>query len=379
MANQGIKGFYIHSRQGLQQPYLSEAFFSQVDVAIEAAKEHGLTVCLYDEYPYPSGVAGGDVIVGNPQFYATSLKQIQFTAAGGLLRRVLPEGKILAAKAYPIKNAQVDFNHEIDLKAYIGMLLTEDSYIETGLTAYNRKRYFASEPRPVLEVSFPTGDYQVYISLQSEVTHHKYWNHFIDTLNPQEIAEFINLTHERYCQRNAKPFDDYNALIYDMFCEAFEKPISKWCHEHGIKYCGEKPAMRFSQLKYMDMPGSDNGHKKAGAGLDLFQPRIRTNPRTVALLISGITHLVLHGFFYSTHALKKHDAPPSFFFQMPYWPLFSNLSEHINAIGAMFADSYIDSRVLVVDPHSGVPNRGQLQTYQRLLEQLAANHIVSHL
>ncbi len=61
MAAQGVKGFFIHSRQGLSTPYLSDSFFRLVEAAIEAAKDRGLLVNLYDEYPYPSGVAGGDI------------------------------------------------------------------------------------------------------------------------------------------------------------------------------------------------------------------------------------------------------------------------------------------------------------------------------
>ncbi len=57
MADKGIRGFFIHPRQGLRQPYLSDAFFRRVRVAIEAAESHGLVVHLYDEYPYPSGIA----------------------------------------------------------------------------------------------------------------------------------------------------------------------------------------------------------------------------------------------------------------------------------------------------------------------------------
>jgi hypothetical protein len=53
MAAQGVRGFFIHSRQGLEQPYLSESFFQMVNAAIEAADEHDLFVHLYDEYPYP--------------------------------------------------------------------------------------------------------------------------------------------------------------------------------------------------------------------------------------------------------------------------------------------------------------------------------------
>ena len=59
MAHKGVRGFFIHSRQGLKQPYLSESFFRMIEVAVEAAEELGMVVHLYDEYPYPSGIAGG--------------------------------------------------------------------------------------------------------------------------------------------------------------------------------------------------------------------------------------------------------------------------------------------------------------------------------
>jgi hypothetical protein len=61
MAEKGIRGFFIHPRQGLKQPYLSEAFFRLVEHAVSIAEDAGLVVHLYDEYPYPSGVAGGEV------------------------------------------------------------------------------------------------------------------------------------------------------------------------------------------------------------------------------------------------------------------------------------------------------------------------------
>ncbi len=75
MSEAGIKGFFIHPRQGLKQPYLSESFFDCVTCAIEAAEQQGMIVHLYDEYPYPSGIAGGKVVLGEPQFQATQLIQ----------------------------------------------------------------------------------------------------------------------------------------------------------------------------------------------------------------------------------------------------------------------------------------------------------------
>ena len=45
MADKGIRGFYIHPRQGLGQPYLSESFFEMVDVAVELLEAAQEQVC----------------------------------------------------------------------------------------------------------------------------------------------------------------------------------------------------------------------------------------------------------------------------------------------------------------------------------------------
>ena len=140
MASQGIKGFFIHTRQGCQRPYLSESFFQVVDAAVEAAEEHGMIVCLYDEYPYPSGIAGGEVVLGNPKFHATRLAHQSQVVDGGYIRMTLPAGKVLSVKAFPMDGDRVDYAGAIDLRNHVGVVLTEDSYVETGLTAYNRKR-----------------------------------------------------------------------------------------------------------------------------------------------------------------------------------------------------------------------------------------------
>ena len=155
MARQSVCGFFIHSRQGLAQPYLSEAFFEMMDVAVAAAEEHGLVVHLYDEYPYPSGVAGGQVTLGQPQFHATELIQRTYDVPGGPVRIELPAGKVLSIVAFPVADGCPDWTHGIDLADHVGPLLVVDSYRETGLTRYNQKRYFASRPTPVLEATLP--------------------------------------------------------------------------------------------------------------------------------------------------------------------------------------------------------------------------------
>jgi hypothetical protein len=461
MAAQGIRGFHIHPRQGLAQPYLSESFLDMVEEAVAEAARAGLAVHLYDEYPYPSGVAGGQVVLGEPRYQATRLVQRRFDLDGGPVRLPLPRGRVLACVAFPLEaGGAVRWDAPLDLLAHVGTVLGEESFAEVGLTPYNRKRYFASDPVPVLEATLPAGPHRLSVSVQAQVEDHKYWGRFADVLDPAAVREFLRRTHERYAARlghlfgaavvsifadetapgwsaalpeayRARHGEDLAPLLpalhepahpdhlrvaaavqdlrYDLFCAAFEAPIAAWCRAHGLRYTAEKPVLRLAQLRWTDLPGCDAGHVKAGAPLDLLQPRIRGNARAAAsaaylygkegalcecyhslgwaatlqdakriadgLVLLGVDRLVPHAFFYSTHALRKHDAPPSFFFQMPFWPLFHHLAAHVEALTGALAGTHIEARLLVVEPAAGLPDRDDLRGYERLLDLLMARHI----
>lgn len=61
MKKQGIGGFFMHSREGLETQYLSEEWFELIKKCVETAKEEGMEAWLYDEDRWPSGTAGGRV------------------------------------------------------------------------------------------------------------------------------------------------------------------------------------------------------------------------------------------------------------------------------------------------------------------------------
>jgi len=63
-----------------------------------------LSIHLYDEYPYPSGVAGGEVILGSPEYYATRLVHRTYDLDAGAVRIALPKGKILSCMVTNIKH-----------------------------------------------------------------------------------------------------------------------------------------------------------------------------------------------------------------------------------------------------------------------------------
>ena len=57
----GFGGYHIHTRVGLDTPYLGEEFLRLVRDCVEKGKESGLLTYLYDEDRWPSGYAGGKV------------------------------------------------------------------------------------------------------------------------------------------------------------------------------------------------------------------------------------------------------------------------------------------------------------------------------
>lgn len=458
MQEQGIRGFFIHSRQGLGQPYLSAAYFELVAFAIQEARSRGLAPHLYDEYPYPSGAAGGAVVLANPALAATSLQARHWASAGGHIRAVLPAGRVLACTAVPVEGEKPDWEKAIDLTDDVGALLTREAYYDAAPQPYNDRRFFADSPCPVLETDLPEGRYLLICVSCVPVTTHKYWGSFPDVMNQAAVRSFVELTHERYRQRLGPLMSEVVSVFTDevepaptssvvlaledrhgdklpsllvaatteshpghlaarrelwdtelaMFQDSFESPVAGWCSANNIRYTGEKPSMRLSQLSWMDVPGCEPGHTKAGARRsDLLQPDIRGNARATAsaaylygkegslcecyhslgwgatlqdakliaesLLALGIRWLVPHAFFYSTSGLRKHDAPPSFL-HMPYWHLFGQLSRRVAAVRSELAESWTDAAVALVDPSAGLPDDEQLLCYAELQHRLVAAH-----
>jgi hypothetical protein len=460
MHKQGVKGFFIHLRQGMDVPYLSESFFELVRFAIDEAVKVGMKAQLYDEYPYPSGAAGGEVVMGRPDLYATRLVHQVFEIQGPT-KQALAKGYLLSCMAYPVNDGVTDWKKGIDLKGHVGVVLRGHSYNEIGLTSYGHKRFLANDPVPTLWVDGLTGTHKVVVTTQAVVDDHKYYTHFIDPLNPAAVARFIQVTHERYARQlgdrmgkavksiftdetspgwspviprafkakygydlleampavadathpdAARVRMDLKRLKLEMFIESFEKPLQKWCAQHGIAYVAEKPMLRLSQHRHVDVPGCEPGHTKAGRYPDVLGYLIRGNARATvsaayfydkpaticecfhsmswgatlqdvrllsdALILLGITWLTPHGFFYSTHALAKHDAPPSFFFQMPYWPLFGSLSARVERLAqAYLRGTEPTAQVLLVEPHSGTENLEELKAYERLMHVLMGMQI----
>ncbi len=415
MNKMGMGGFFMHSRVGLNTPYLSDDWFKCIDACVDEAKKLGMDAWLYDEDRWPSGAAGGFVTKIFPEFRSRSL-DCNFPADP-----VDPKGSTEGA--------------DLAWFAVTGR-------VETMLAGYRR----VDGPDAKL------GDGESLLRFFEKVAKPSPWYNdgtYLDTLNKDAVAKFIEITHEKYNDRINSDFGatvpgifsdepnvsgylswtgslpdvframhgydlmdrlpevcfvvggetfskvrlDYKETVTQLFVEAFSKQIGEWCGKHNLEFTGHVlgednfndqanctgEAMRF--YEYMQAPGIDlltehwqifRTAKQCTSMAHQFGRRRRlseTNGCTgwdfpleghkaladwqIAL---GINLRCQHLAWYSMGATAKRDYPASIFRQSPWHDVYSANEDYFARIGeTLFGGDFEEVReLLVVHPIESV-------------------------
>ncbi|MBB6734163.1 glycosyl hydrolase [Cohnella zeiphila] len=445
MADKGLGGFFICARQGMKLSYLSDEWFDKVRVAVEAAARHGLHVWLYDEYPYPSGIAGGEVTLEYPEAkHRTLVSHSQAVAGGDRVSLELPWAKILYAKAVPVApDGRRLWDEAVPVRSAIGNYQAEPVFQKTGLTAYNQKRFFTYRTVQKLDWTAPAGEWELLIVQEKEIDDFKYYGTFVDPCNREAMAAFIRLTHDKYAERFGEYFGttikgmftdeigllgripwsprlvdffrercgydlrdhlhalfdpdaenaaairyDYYQSVHLLLRDSYHKQVHDWCERHGLEYVAEVPAVRHTTQLYSHVPGGDSAHEKLGRSLEWILDKnavnLRSNPKMVSSLARqlgrernliecfhsvgwsmtlqdarwmidrmaafGTNFFNFHAFFYTVDGLAQHDAPPSQFWQNPYWKHFGRLADYAGRIGFAMSTGQAVIETAVLQP-----------------------------
>ncbi|WP_163536174.1 glycosyl hydrolase [Gracilibacillus sp. YIM 98692] len=348
MANKKVTGFFLCARQGMTVPYLSDQWFEKVNHAIETAEKFGMHVWLYDEYPYPSGMAGGEVTLEHTDAKQFSLvHQVEKTEGGQNVCLEMPWSRVLSAMAVPVTSDtnQLLWEEAIDVRDAIGSIQVEPVYQKTGLTAYNQKRFFTYQPKRVLQWMAPEGKWEIHCFLEQEIEDFKYYGTFVDPCHEEAMATFIESTHEKYAKKIGHHFgktvkgmftdeihllgrfpwsprivsyiqetygydireylhllihqDDrlsaqvryhYYQAVHLLTRKSYHKQVHDWCEKNGLEYVAEVPSARMSAQVYSHVPGGDSAHEKLGRSLEWILDRyfhsFRANPK----MISGLSY-----------------------------------------------------------------------------------------
>lgn len=161
----GFGGFHMHSRTGLATEYLSDEYMEMIKACCDKAEQEGMLAWLYDEDRWSSGPAGG-LVTKNKQFRRKRLM-------------LFPEDK-----GWDTPKAEALETGASFLLAVYDVVLDSDGFlcqyrrISKDTAAVGAKWYAYC----VNELESPWFNYQTYI----------------DAMDPDAVAEFIKITHQRY-------------------------------------------------------------------------------------------------------------------------------------------------------------------------------------
>ena len=165
LRDMGMGGIQQFTGNGLDTVYLSDDWMACIEACLEEAEKLDMQVWLYDEDRWPSGYAGG-LVTRNPNYRRRSLVLLEITDA-----RRLSWGKdVLAA-----------FTAKIDGTSATGV---------RRLARGKRPKRLAKDERIlvfVVEVDAPGTNYN--------------GQTYVDTMNRDALAKFIELTHDAYRKR----------------------------------------------------------------------------------------------------------------------------------------------------------------------------------
>ena len=294
---QGMGGFMMHVREGLETPYLGEDFMARIRDTVAKAKATGMAAWLYDEDRYSSGMGGGKVpMLGGDEVRAKALTM----------------------------HLSDTLELDDDTQAVYRVRIAGEQLILCS--------YEGQEPGDGL-----LRDGEQWLIFRMAIAGKNEWCHgdtYTDNLNPRSVELFIETTYEVYRQAVGEEFgktvagiftdeptirgfsvqlqDDappwiswtkglpdyyqrmhgysiwdqlpylffegefseqirhnYWHTITEMFCESYTQQIANWCRHYGLPFTGHfhseghmggaamKGGAVMPHYRYLDIPGID--------------------------------------------------------------------------------------------------------------------------
>lgn len=306
----GIPGIYIHARFGILDSigYLTDEWFDRVQFTIDKAREIGLQVWVYDEYNWPSGTAGKQVMDNNPDLTQRYLE--------------LVEGDVEGQYFQFMEGTDSRYNDlEQSEPVYACAILKED--LEKGEPKFLNLMSSLSFDK-VITWEAPKGPWKMFYFIERQAS----W--YSDVLNPQTTQDFIDLTHEKYKEylgddfrKDIKGFyTDEPAMHYfevarDNYVLPWSKQMFKIFREHNgydLKEhlphlyfdIGEKSQqIRYDYFSALTKQYEKTFYKKIGdwckenemvfTGHLLFEESLRLHARTGGNLFKHLKHFDMTG------------------------------------------------------------------------------------
>lgn len=177
----GFGGFHMHTRAGLSTEYLGKEFMNMIKACIKKAKEENMLAWLYDEDRWASGSAGG---------YVTGIKKYRQR----VILFTVNERKDATDKELAIENGKPYLLNVFDVCLNNDGTLSSYDAISPKTEAKGVKWYAYSANLP--EWGWYNG------------------NTYVDSMNPEAMKKFTEVTHDVYYREVGEDFDGAVPAIF---------------------------------------------------------------------------------------------------------------------------------------------------------------------
>ncbi|GAP05235.1 hypothetical protein ATHL_00065 [Anaerolinea thermolimosa] len=413
MKAHGMGGFFMHSREGLETPYMGPEWMECIRQTVQAARQAGMYAWLYDEDRWPSGFAGGLVPARGGDAFRAKILSVEECSS-------LPPD---ADEALALFAAVIDGS---EIRA-ARRLTSAQEQLQPGEVALIFRR----------EISGPS----------------EWFNDdaYADNLNPDSVAAFLDITYEAYRKevgeefgravpgiftdepnifshhspagRRALPWTDGLVemfrerrgwdlldglpwLFYDgepaarvrhdfwytisqRFTEAYSRQLGEWCEANGLAFTGHylneaemghgilrggaiMPHYRYQQVPGIDMLTEQNHEfitiKQCSSVANQFGRR-RVLSETYGCsgweftfegqkwngdwqYVLGVNLRCQHLALYSLRGCRKRDYPPSFNYNTTWWEYNGVVEDYFARLGSILSRGHAVRDVLMIHPVS---------------------------
>jgi hypothetical protein len=413
MKQQGIGGFFMHSREGLETEYLSEEWMKLIKTCVEIAKEEGMEAWLYDEDRWPSGTAGGKITrkggddsrcKGLTIEVCTELKVTDEISA-------LFKAKVKGMDIIECKKLQLGNSHNLNQdEVYLAFRIevSEPSewfndeappdnlnsksvkgFIDSTYEAYKVavgnefgktvKGIFTDEPS-LADKNSKFNAKRGWIPWTYEFT--KYFKE----KRGYEILDFVPYI---YFNGDKSSFirHDYWRTVTELFCESYSKQIGEWCKKNNFNFTGhflQEDKLGLStrvsgavmpHYVYQHVPGIDMLCEKTDEYLTVRQCTSVANQfgkKTVITetygctgwdftfegqkwigdwqFVMGVNRRCQHLALYSIKGCRKRDYPPVFNYNTSWWKYDKVVEDYFARLSAVLTQGKVVRDILVLHP-----------------------------
>ena len=289
----GYYGMGILPTGDMGVPFMTPEFLNHYQVAVEKAAELGMKLCLYDEFWFPSGSAGGLLARKHPEALGKRLDMLALDVTGpNKVEQAVPAGTFMGAVAM---NRTTKQREDITGNAKDGKLVWNAPAGDWQVMLFTCVRDGGAGLVDYLEPDAV----KKFIGLTYQAYYDKFPNHFGTTIDSAFYDEpamyhvqggraWTDAFNDKFKKKfGFDPVVYYPALWFDigpdtvaarnalfgmraeLYATGFPKTINDWCREHRIQLTGHvdqeelvNPVIGqagdlIKAFKHQDIPGID--------------------------------------------------------------------------------------------------------------------------